>query len=150
MITLLFNAILRHGVAPETLLEGTMLPLVKDKRGRLQDSGNYRAITIGSSVLKLFEIVLLNKQSFTFQTTNLQFGFKKKSSPVMCSMTAQEVISHYNSNKSKVFAVLLDASKAFDRVNYIKLFEKLLKREMCPLVMRLLVQTYLDHKFCVK
>ena len=52
MITLLFNAILRHGVAPETLLEGTMLPLVKDKRGRLQDSSNYRAITIGSSVLK--------------------------------------------------------------------------------------------------
>ena len=65
-------------------------------------------------------------------------------------MTAQEVISHYNSNKSKVFAVLLDASKAFDRVNYIKLFEKLLKREMCPLVMRLLLQTYLDQKLCVK
>ncbi len=127
-----------------------LLPLVKDKRGKLQDSGNYRAITIGSSILKLFEIVILNKHSFVFQTSNLQFGFKKKSSPVMCTMTAQEVISHYNSNKTKVFTVLLDASKAFDRVNYIKLFEKLLKREMCPLVMRLLLQTYLDQKLCVK
>ena len=65
-------------------------------------------------------------------------------------MTAQEVISHYNSNKSKVFTVLLDASKAFDRVNYITLFEKLLKRQMCPLVMRLLLQTYLEQKLCVK
>ena len=150
VLAMLFNAMLRHGVAPDTLLQGTMLPLVKDKRGKLQDSANYRAITIGSSILKLFEIVILNKQSFMFQTSNLQFGFKKKSSPVMCSMTAQEVISHYNSNNSKVFTVLLDASKAFDRVNYIKLFEKLLKREMCPLVMRLLLQTYLDQKLCVK
>ena len=63
-------------------------------------------------------------------------------------MTVQEVISHYNSNKSKVFTVLLDASKAFDRVNYITLFEKLLKRQMCPLVMRLLLQTYLEQN-CV-
>ena len=150
VLAMLFNSMLRHGVAPDSLLQGTMLPLVKDKRGKLQDSGNYRAITIGSSILKLFEIVILNKQSFAFQTSNLQFGFKKKSSPVMCTMTAQEVISHYNSNKTKVFTVLLDASKAFDRVNYIKLFEKLLKREMCPLVMRLLLQTYLDQKLCVK
>ena len=150
ILTMLFNCMLRHGFAPDSLLQGTMLPLVKDKRGKLQDSSNYRAITIGSSILKLFEIVILNKQSFTFQTSYLQFGFKKKSSPVMCSMTAQEIISHYNSNKTKAYTVLLDASKAFDRVNYINLFEKLLKKEMCPLVMRLLLQTYLEQKLCVK
>ena len=68
----------------------------------------------------------------------------------MCAMTAQEVISHYNSNKNKVFTVLLDASKAFDRVNYITLFEKLLKRQICPLVMRLLLHTYLEQKLRVK
>ena len=150
VLTMLFNTMLRHGTAPDALLQGTMLPLVKDKRGKLQDSSNYRAITIGSSILKLFEIVILKNQKFSLETSNLQFGFKKKSSPVMCTMSVQEVISHYNSNKNKVFTVLLDASKAFDRVNYIKLFEKLLKREMCPLVMRLLLQTYLDQKLCVK
>ena len=150
VLSMLFNAMLRHGVAPESLLHGTMLPLVKDRRGKLQDSGNYRAITIGSSILKLFETVISNKQKFIFQTSNLQFGFKKNSSPVMCTMSAQEVIAHYNSNKNKVFTVLLDASKYFDRVNYIHLFEKLLKREMCPLMVRLLLQTYLDQKLCVK
>ena len=141
---------IRHGVAPESLLEGTMLPLVKSSRGKLQDSSNYRAITIGTTILKLFEIVLLNKQTSAFETSNLQFGFKKNSSPVMCSMVAQEVISHYNSNNSKVYTVLLDASKAFDRVNYIKLFDKLLEKEMCPLVMRLLLQTYLNQKLHIK
>ena len=70
ILTMLFNCMLRHGFAPDSLLQGTMLPLVKDKRGKLQDSSNYRAITIGSSILKLFEIVILNKQSFTFQTSD--------------------------------------------------------------------------------
>ena len=37
VLTLFFNAMLRHGVAPDSLLQGTMLPIVKDKRGKLQD-----------------------------------------------------------------------------------------------------------------
>ena len=147
---MLFNSMLNHGVAPEALLEGTMIPLIKSSRGKLQNSSNYRTITIGTTILKLFEKVILNKQALAFKTSNLQFGFKKSSSPVMCSMVAQEVISHYNSNNSKVYTVLLDASKAFDRVNYIKLFDKLLEKEMCPLVMRLLLQTYLNKKLHIK
>ena len=46
--------------------------------------------------------------------------------------------------------MLLDASKAFDRVDYIKMFEKLLEKDMCPLVMRLLLQTYLNQKLHIK
>ena len=68
----------------------------------------------------------------------------------MCTFMVLETIEYYRSKGSNVHVLLLDASKAFDRVNYIKLFEKLLKREMCPLVMRLLLQTYLDQKLCVK
>ena len=37
---------------------------------------------------------------------------------------------------------MLDASKAFDRVNYCKLFRELLKREMSSLVLRLLLFMY--------
>ena len=35
--------------------------------------------------------------------------------------------------------LLLDASKAFDRVEYMKLFNTLRDRKMCPLVLRLLM-----------
>merc|ERR1711888_128827 len=98
----------------------------------------------------LMSLIILNKQTLAFETSNLQFGFKKSSSPVMCSMGAQEVIAHYNSNNSKVYTVLLDSSKAFDRVNYIKLFDKLLEKGMCPLVMRLPLQTYLNQKLHIK
>ena len=116
-----FNAMLRHGTAPDDLLLGTMFPLIKDSRGNAQSSDNYRAITIGTCISKLFEIIILKKQTYAFHTGDLQFGFKENSSPVVCSFVAQEVINHYINNNSNVYTVMLDASKAFDRVNFIKL-----------------------------
>ena len=41
-----------------------------------------------------------------------------------------ETVNYYNFNKSNVFVLILDASKAFDRVNYCKLFGELLKRDI--------------------
>ena len=41
VLTMLFNTMLRHGTAPDALLQGTMLPLVKDKRGKLQSNNNW-------------------------------------------------------------------------------------------------------------
>ena len=46
--------------------------------------------------------------------------------------------------------MLFDASIAFDRVNYIKLFEKLLRKGMCPLTVRLLLNMYTKQKLQVK
>jgi hypothetical protein len=45
---------------------------------------------------------------------------------------------------------MLDATKAFDRVNYGKLFRKLLDRKLPPLVFRLLLYMYTNQKLCVK
>ena len=56
----------------------------------------------------------------------------------------------YNSKEGNVHALLLDASKAFDRVNYIKLFRKLINRGMCPLTVRLLLNMYTKQKLQVK
>ena len=52
--------------------------------------------------------------------------------------------------KSNAFVLMLDASKAFDRVNYCKLFRELLKREMSPLVLRLLLFMYTNQTLRVK
>ena len=50
-----------------------------------------------------------------------------------------EIISDYIFNKSGVGVLLLDASKAFDRVTYCKLFNELLKRNIFPVLLRLLL-----------
>ena len=49
-----------------------------------------------------------------------------------------------------MFVLLLDASKAFDRINYCKLFTDLLKRDVSPLVLRLLLHMYTNQTLCVR
>ena len=48
---------------------------------------------------------------------NLQIGYKKKRSTNMCSMIAKEVFEYYSSNGGSVYCTLLDAKKAFDRLD---------------------------------
>ncbi len=58
-----------------------------------------------------------------------------------------EIISYYTFNGSNVYTVLLNA---FDRVNYCKLFRKLLDRNMSPLVLRLLLYIYTNQSLQVR
>ena len=51
-----------HGIAPDELLQGTMIPLIKDTRGKKQCSDNYRALTIGKGMAKILDIIILNQQ----------------------------------------------------------------------------------------
>ena len=150
ILTLLFNSMLSHGIAPDELLLGTMIPLIKDGRLSKQCSDNYRSLTIGTGLSKLLEIIILNQQEDVLKTSDLQFGFKAKSSTTMCTFMVLETIEYYKRNGSNVHVMLLDASKAFDRVNYIKLFEKLLSKGMCPLTVRLLLNMYTKQKLQVK
>ena len=58
----------------------------------------------------------------------------------MCTAVIKEVVAHYTSNGS--FGCLLDATKAFDRVNYGKLFSLLCDRNLPGLVIRFLLDSY--------
>ena len=69
---------LTHGIPPEHLLLGTMIPLIKNSRGNKQSSDNYRSLTIGTGLTKIFDIVILNQQADKLKTSDLQFGFKEK------------------------------------------------------------------------
>ena len=50
-------------------------------------------------------------------TSELQFGFKAKSSTSQCTFVLKETLAYYVDNKSSVYCAFLDATKAFDRVN---------------------------------
>ena len=60
------------------------------------------------------------------------------------------VVQYYLNGGSRVYAILLDASQAFDRVHFIKMFKLLLDRGLCPLVCRLLVKPYTQQSARVK
>jgi hypothetical protein len=67
----------------------------------------------------------------------------------MCSMVLKESIECYVNNGSRVYCTMLDATKAFDRVRYCKLFRLLLERNIPPVVIRILVNMYTNHSVCV-
>ena len=56
-----------HGFSPDSLLMGTMVPIPKDKRQLVCISDNFRAITLGSTVAKLFDVVILSKEKMLLQ-----------------------------------------------------------------------------------
>ena len=58
--------------------------------------------------------------------------------------------SYYNANGSNVYVHMLDASKAFDRVKFSKLFRILRNRQMSPLVLRFLLYMYTNQKLQVR
>ena len=58
----------------------------------------------------------------TLNTDDMQFGFKNNNSTVLCTAVYIETINHYMNEGSDVYSCLIDASKAFDRVYWGKLF----------------------------
>ena len=123
VLTLLYNGKLIHGVSPSEILIGTMVPLQKDKRKAHHSSDNYRALTLGSINRKLYDAIIIKQQIGVSDTSDLQFGFKDGLSTTMCTFMVKETISYYVNNGSTVHVLLLDASKAFDRVNYCMFFK---------------------------
>ena len=79
----------------------------------------------------------------------MQFGFKKKSSTVVCTAVLDEIVNYYTKKGSNVYAVFLDASKAFDRVNHLKLFNLLQAKGVCPAFLRLLFNMYTNQVMSV-
>jgi hypothetical protein len=144
-ISFLFSAIICHGSVPRDFVTSTIIPIPKKRNGNLSDSDNFRGIALSSVFGKIFDNLILSKYRDKLCTSDLQFGFKQKSSTSMCSMVLKETISYYVSNHSNVFCTFLDASKAFDRVNYIKLFNLLIKRGLPACIIRALINMYTGH-----
>ena len=120
----------------------TLIPLVKDKLGDISASSNYRSIALSSMVLKIFDWVILLLYGEALKTDDLQFGFQEKVSTNMCTWLVLETIDHFTKNDSDVFICVMDMKKAFDLVKQSTLFEKLLKRDIPAVFLRLLLEMY--------
>ncbi len=139
-----------HGFAPVDFRLSTLIPIPKNKKKSLNDSNNYRAIALSSILGKLLDHMILTKYQDVFKTSDLQYGFKKKHSTTQCTFVVNEVIQYYLNNNSNIYVTLLDASRAFDRFNYVKLFRILIGRKICPLITRFLLMLYTNQSIRVK
>ncbi len=105
---------------------------------------------LSSILCKLLDVVILTKEKCSLCTSDLQYGFKQGSSTSLWTAMAQATISYYVHNGSNVYGLMLDASKAFDRVNYCKLFRILQDKNVCPPYCRLLLNMFLNQSLGVR
>jgi hypothetical protein len=124
--SILYSLFLKHCFAPERFIQSTIVPLVKCKGGDLTDANNYRAITLSNACTKILESVMLNIITNEHDADKYQFGFRKGHSTGQCTSVLKNVVDYYSTRGSHVFTCFVDFTKAFDRVNYWKLFTKLL------------------------
>lgn len=126
-LSMIFNHCMLLGIFPNKLKTGMVIPVYKN--GPADEVGNYRPISLLTSLDKIFEKIL-NKRFVSFLKANnilvpVQFGFRNAHStvhPILDIMT-----SCYDAIQSKMYSSLLflDIKKAFDSVCHKKLLSKL-------------------------
>jgi hypothetical protein len=149
-IKTLLNACMSHGYIPHCLLLSSLTPIPKGQLEDLSNSQNYRGIALCALCLKVFEYAILLKYNSDLSSSHHQFAYKTKSSTTMCTWTAREVISYYKYNGSEVYACLLDCSKAFDKIRFDILFEKLLEKGVPPIIIRFILYNYTNSQVRVR
>ena len=73
---------------------------------------------------------------------NLHYGFKSIGPTLQCTFTLIENINKHKHNNTDVYVLLLDASQAFGKVNYVKIFQRLVYRKVNRMIIRYLLYGY--------
>ena len=135
---------------PHDVIKSTIVPIVKNKCGNLSESNNYRPIALATTFSKVFELVLLLKcEEYLFISSN-QFSYKKGHSSDLCIYALKEFIKYYKKRSTSVFVTMVDTSKAFDRVNFWLLFDKLITRSVPLFIVRGLAVWYTHQEICIR
>jgi len=108
------------------------------------------AIAISTAISKLFEHLLSDFVAPAHAVDSYQFGFTAGHSTSLCTYALKQAVDYYTNRGSHVFACFADFSKAFDKVNYWKLFMKLLDDECNPSIVKVLAFWYSRQEACVR
>ena len=149
-LTNLIKTFVIHGKVPYFLLICSLVPIVKDNMGDSASSDKYRAIAIGSLLLKLLDWVILLLEGDKLSSDQLQYGYQALSSTTMCTWTVNAVVEHYNMRGRVVYGTAMDCSKAFDMVRWTELFMELRKKGVSPVFLRLLLFIYMNQQCDVR
>ena len=85
-------------------------------------------------------LLIIKDQHLSLVTDDLQFGFKENLSTITCTQLLIETIEYYNINNTDCY-ILLNASKAFDMVEYVRYLSYTMQKKYVP-------HCCISHKWC--
>ena len=88
---------------PQEFRVSTILAITKLHDSNTIGSVNFQGIALSCIYCKLSDNIILEKLCDKLCTSDLQFGFKPKSSTNMRTMVLKETLYYYSSNPSSVY-----------------------------------------------
>ena len=126
-LTHILNLSLTEGTVPLKMKIAKVVPIFK--KGNTHNLGNYRPISLLTSLSKILEKLIYSRTMKFLLDCNIltdnQFGFRQKHSTTHALLMFLDKVAHAIDNMSHTVGIFLDFSKAFDTINHNILLNKL-------------------------
>ena len=147
-----FNLVLNTGFIPADWTIGILKPIYKNKGSR-SDPNNYRGISILSCFSKLFTSILNNRITCFLEENeiigNEQAGFRNNFSTTDHLFSIYSIIDLLLESKKRLYVAFLDFEKAFDKINWAFLWQKLMNSNIKGKILTVIQNLYFSAKSCV-
>ena len=140
-----FDAINVTGCIPKTWKEAIIIPIYK--KGPPADPGNYRSISLLSTIGKIYARLLLSKLSQWAEESNLigheQAGFRPNRSTIDHAIILYHLARKYSfPSRGRLCAAFIDLKAAFDSIPRTILWEKLARWGIDKRLLWLMIQLH--------
>ena len=133
VLTILYQASLDCGTLPTIWKSATVVPVYK--KGDRNKASNYRPISLTVICCKIIEHIIhssiMHHLTFHNILTNCQHGFRKSRSCESQLIITVDDLAHNLDKNLQTDVILLDFSKAFDKVPHLRLLHKLQYYGIC-------------------
>lgn len=149
-----FQSMTKFSYVPIDLKRGIITTMFKGGTKDKKNPNSYRAISLCSTILKLYEKTLLyftdKGDSNKICVNQMQGGFQKNMNCLMTTFMLRESVYFARENNSKLYACFLDTQQCFDRVSHTILLVKLFHTGINLNIFKVILNMFENVYSCVK